>query len=297
MNCFARLSAPATAAVVFAFAMRLPALAQEAPTSIPASAASPAPTPAGSVNIPVDGKWHASVTPYVFVPQINGTFQIPVSGLGIKHAPVTLDLHAPPSSYVPHINALSMITGEVRKNSAVASFDYIWLNISAQKAGVLDVSSPKGIFPISGNAGFRVTANIWTAGAGGTIVHTDAATVETLVGVRQLDLNTALNWNSSVPIPILPQSGTAAKSGTVTDVVGELRGKVRLGSRFFFPYYFDGGYGNQSSTVQAAGGLAYDERWGNIVLLYRALIYNANPVSLNQRLTFNGLTLGSTFRF
>jgi hypothetical protein len=297
MNCFIRVSVLAITAAVLTLVFRLPALAQDAPTSIPAPAASPAPTPAGLVNIPEDSKWHVAVTPYVFLPQINGTFQIPVSGLGIKHAPVTLNLHAPLSSYLPHINALSMITAEVRKSSAVASFDYIWMNISTQKAGALDVSSPKGAFAISGNAGFRVTANVWTVGAGGTIVNSGAATVETLVGVRQLDLNTALNWNSSLPIPVLPQSGTVAKSGTVTDIVGEVRGKVRLGSRFFFPYYFDGGYGNRSSTVQAAGGLAYEERWGNILLLYRALIYNANPVSLNQRLTFNGLTLGSTFRF
>jgi hypothetical protein len=297
MNSFIRALGLAAAASILALLLRLPTLADEASTNAPASTPPPVANLAGSVNIPEDGKWHASVTPYVFVPQINGTFQIPVSGLGNKHAPVTLNLNEPPSSYVPHINALSMTTAEVRKSTAVASFDYIWLNISTQKAGVLDVSSPKGVFAISGNAGFRVTANIWTTGVGDTIAHSDTATVETLIGVRQLNLNTALNWNSSVPLPVLPQSGTVAKSGTVTDIVGEVRGKVRLGSRFFFPYYFDGGYGNGSSTVQAAAGLAYDERWGNILLVYRALIYNANPLSLNQRLTFNGLTLGTTFRF
>jgi len=191
-----------------------------------------------------------------------------------------------------------MTNGEVRRNSAVVAFDYIWMNISTQKAGVLDVKAPKGnIVPISANAGFRVTANIWTVGAGATIAHSDAATVETLIGVRQLDLNTALNWNLSLPVHILPQSGSVAKSGTVTDVVAAVRGKIRVGKRFFVPYYFDGGYGNKSSTVQAATGVSYDVRWGIISLLYRALIYNANPVSLNQRLTFNGASIGTTFRF
>lgn len=251
----------------------------------------------GSVNIPNDGKWHYSVTPYVFLPQINGTFQIPVRGLGINHAPVTINAHEPLGSYLPHVNGLGMITAEARKNSAVATFDYMWLNISSQKATVTNVSGPGGtVTSINSNAGFRVTANIWTVEAGGTLAHSDRATLEALVGVRSLNINTALNWNFSAPIPILPQSGTVAKSGTVTDIVAAVRGKIRLGNRFFFPYYFDGGFGSASSTMQAAGGVAYEEPWGNFVVMYRALIYNANPVSLNQRLTFNGLAIGATYK-
>jgi len=75
------------------------------------------------------------------------------------------------------------------------------------------------------------------------------------------------------------------------------RGKVGLGNRFFFPYYFDGGYGNGSSTVQGVAGVGYKEPWGDILFEYRALIYNANPVSLNQGPTFNGIAVGATYKF
>lgn len=289
------------ATVALAALLRLPALAETSP-AIPAVQASPAslptPVPLGSVNIPNDGKWHFSVTPYVFVPDINGKFQFSVPALGKNHPPVTLSPHEPAGNYLQHINGLSMITGEARNNRFVASFDYIWLNISTQKAGATTVSLPSGAaIPLAGEAGFRVTANIWTVAAGGTIAHSDAATMDALIGVRSLNLNTALNWNLSVPLKFVPQSGTIAKSGTVTDVVAELRGKVRLGNRVFVPYYFDGGYGNKSSTMQAASGIAYTEPWGSVGFVYRALIYNANPVSLNQRLTFNGPAVGATFKF
>lgn len=288
------------ATIALAALLRLPAPAETSP-AIPAvqpsPASTPTPIPLGSVNIPNDGKWHASITPYVFAPDINGAFQFSVSALGKRHAPLTFSPHVPAGKYLQHINGLTMVTGEVRNNKFVASFDYIWLNISTQKAGVTSVSLPSGTaVPISGNAGFRVTANIGTVAAGGTIVHSDNATLDALIGVRSLNLNTALNWNFAVPLKFVPQSGTIAKSATATDVVAELRGKIRLGNRVFFPYYFDGGYGNKSSTLQAAAGLAYAEPWGSVGLMYRALIYNANPGSLNQRLTFNGPAIGATFK-
>lgn len=286
---FIRILAPAVTATLLLFlVLRLPALADVSAASTPTPEVSPTPTRLGSVNIPSDGKWHYAVTPYVFAPQINGTFQFPVPGFGTKHAPVTINAHEPLGSYLQHTNAFGIISGEARKNSAVAAFDFIWANISTQKAIVT---------PVSSNAGFRVTGIIWTVAAGGTIAHSDAATLDALIGVRSLNLNAALNWNFARPIQVLPQAGSVAKSGTVNDIVAELRGKVRVGDRFFVPVYFDGGFGSGSSTMQAAGGLAYDEPWGNIALMYRALIYNANPLSLNQRLTFNGLAIGATYKF
>lgn len=291
-----RVLALAAAAAVLA-CLRLPALAEDSPTNAPAAQVSPTPIPTGSVNIPNDGKWHFSVTPYVFVPQINGKFEFRVPSAGTSRKSVTISPHEPPSSYLRHVNGLTMITGEVRKNRFVAAFDYIWLNISTQKASVTNINGPSGnVTSISSNAGFRVTANIWTVAAGGTIARSNNATMDALIGVRSLNLHTALNWNFSAPIPILPQSGTIAKSGTVNDIVVAVRGKVRLGNRFHFPYYFDGGYGSKSSTLQAAAGLTYDEPWGSVSLMYRALVYNANPVSLNQRLTLNGLAIGATYK-
>ena len=288
---FIRILALTAAASALVSLLPLPARADNAP-AITRVEASPTPIPLGSVNTPNDGKWHYSIRPYVFFPQINGTFQFRVPGLGTSHGPVTISPHEPPSKYLQHVNGLTMIGGDIRKNGFVASFDYIWLNISLQKAGATNVNG----IPISGNAGFRVTANIWTLAAGGTVAHSDNATMDVLIGVRSLNLNTALNWSFAQPIPILPQSGTVAKSGTVNDLVAAIRGKVRLGNRVFFPYYFDGGVGSGSSTLQAATGLAYDEPWGNVSLMYRALIYNANPVSLSQRLTFNGLSIGVTHK-
>jgi len=289
------------ATIAFAAFLRLPALAETPRTITPLNVSptsTPAPVSVGSVNIPNDGKWHFSVTPYVFAPDINGTFKFPVPALGKHHAPITFSPHEPAGNYLQHINGLTMITAEARNNRFVTSFDYIWLNISTQKAGVTNVSLPSGaVLPLVGDAGFRVTANIWTVAAGGTIVHSDSVTTDALIGVRSLNLNAALNWNFSESPKIVPQSGTIARSGTITDVVAEVRGKVRLGDRVFAPYYFDGGYGNNSSTLQAATGIAYDEPWGCVGFVYRALIYNANPVSLNQRLTFNGPAIGATFKF
>ena len=115
---------------IFAAAMApMRSFAQAIPASSPPAQASPTPVPLGSVNIPSDKKWHYSVTPYFFLPQINGKFQTRFPGIG------TINAHAPLSSYLPHLNALTHITGEARKKSFVAAFDYI--SFSAPLRGIV----------------------------------------------------------------------------------------------------------------------------------------------------------------
>lgn len=269
-----------------------------APTTVPASPSTATqPMVAGSVNIPTDGKWHSSVTPYLWLPAINGIFQFQRTSLiNGQPIPVTINSQVTPGSYFSHINGGALASFETRKNEAAFFGDFIWLNLSAQNGTVKSVVGPGGRveFPVNVNGGGRVKSIIWTIGTSGTVVHNDNFTLDVLFGVRSAWISSQANWNFAGPLDILPISGSIEKSGSTADVFTGIRGKLRLGSRFFLPYYGDAGWGTGSSTWQAYSGIGYEENWGNVVLVWRNLAYNTD--STVQKLNFGGAALGFTIK-
>jgi hypothetical protein len=63
------------------------------------------------------------------------------------------------------------------------------------------------------------------------------------------------------------------------------------------PYYFDIGAGQSQSTVQAAGGLGYAFKWGEISAMYRYLGYRTKEGRVLDDINFSGPLLAATWRW
>jgi hypothetical protein len=77
-----------------------------------------------------------------------------------------------------------------------------------------------------------------------------------------------------------------------------LRGRSNIGSGgWFIPYHLDVGGGDSKLTWQAAGGVGYTYKWGDVRLVYRHLSYEQSGNKLVQDLSFSGPALGARFQF
>ena len=71
-----------------------------------------------------DGKWHFTLTPYLFLPKLYGTvtYQNPTGGGGSLSA--TVD----PNSYLQSLDFAAMFAAEARKGDALIFTDYMYLH-------------------------------------------------------------------------------------------------------------------------------------------------------------------------
>jgi hypothetical protein len=81
-------------------------------------------------------------------------------------------------------------------------------------------------------------------------------------------------------------------------VIG-VKGKVSFGNRsqWFVPFYVDLGAGDADRTSQAATGVGYSTRWGEVFATYRYLDYDFKSDSLISDLDFSGPAIGVAYRF
>ena len=74
---------------------------------------------------------------------------------------------------------------------------------------------------------------------------------------------------------------------------------MRLGSsgHWILPFYLDVGAGDSDLTWQAAAGVSYAYKWGDLTALWRYLAYDLKPGRSFEELKFNGPLFGVTFRW
>ncbi len=141
MRSFLRLSSIALTpvlALLFGVACGQVALAQQA-TAPP----SPTPPPTEQSNVlgnEYDGKWHTDVTPYIWVPTLNGTFHLtntskPPPGFQIEKI---VDFSAGPNKYLSKLNSALMFTAEFRKGDSAFFTDFMYLNLTSLRIDHID---------------------------------------------------------------------------------------------------------------------------------------------------------------
>lgn len=234
-----------------------------------------------------------SVTPYVWLPNINGDlkFNIPPGATGSP------SVEAGPNDYLENLDMALMIAGEAELGGWSLFTDLIYLDFSNENAAVRTVNGPGPIeVPVDVGSQLTFKGLEWTLGAAADLVNREDMKVQIFTGVRYLGPDVRLNWQLDGPLNLLPESGTVERESDLWDGLIGIRGQGSIGS-WIFPYYLDVGAGSSDLTWQASAGVGYRWGWGDLQASYRHLAYDQDDEELLQDFDFSGPAFGATFRF
>ena len=247
-------------------------------------------------------QWKFSITPYLWLPNVNGTLKYSMPP-GAGGSP---EVEAGPNDYLQNLQAAIMLSGEVRKDRWSVFTDIIYLSFGDEESSVKSINFGGSIVSSSVNlatsSSLRGTA--WTLGAGYAVQTGQAVTLDVFGGLRYFSLQATTSWqlegviNGPGPGQTFPRTGGISAGADLWDGIIGVRGRVPLGiSRWSIPYYLDIGTGSSQLTYQWMLGIAYSFKWGEVTLAYRDLYYDQTDDKLVQDLRFDGPALGATFRF
>jgi len=262
--------------------------------------------PAQAQTVPrAEPGWQFSVSPYAWVPSIDGTLRYQLPG---QPGPDSADVGADSISVLEALNFAAMISAEARYQRYSVMTDFIYLDLGASGSKVRDVNFGGG-----GSTGVEtnldrgtessLSGSLWTLMGGYTVLQGDWGHADIVGGFRLFSLNSETNIRLAGDVTA--PSGSASfnrnaklsDSATLFDGVIGMRGRLGIGKGFYAPYAFDIGTGSSTLTWQASAGLGYQFSWGGVALGYRHLSYEQSSKNLVQDLSFSGPFLALNFTF
>lgn len=254
---------------------------------------------------PFDGNWHYSVTPYLWLPNINAKldFNVPQRLQNQVQAAVNqFQTEVGPNDYLENLKFALMLTGEVRKGNWSAFTDIIYIDFGNQDTHVRDITGPRGreLAQVGVETTTKLSTTVWTLAGAYTLFRDPTWNLDALLGFRYLGLDSELKWHFAdkavLPILNLNRAGRVSSNRELWDGIIGVKGQVRLGKTdWFMPYYFDVGAGDSDLTWQALLGVGYRFGWGDVSLSIRSLSYQFGEHDTDLRLT--GPALGFSFRW
>ena len=262
--------------------------------------------PAQAQTVPrAEPGWQFSVTPYVWVPSIEGTLRYQLPG---HPGPDSADISKDGSSILEALNFAAMIAAEARYQRYSVMTDFIYLDLGATGSKLRDVNFGGG-----GNAGVganldrgtesSLSGSLWTLMGGYTVTQGDWGHADIVGGFRLFALNSETNIRlaGDVTAPAgsasLDRNARLSESATLFDGIIGMRGRFVIGNGFYAPYAFDIGTGSSTLTWQASAALGYQFSWGGVALGYRYLSYEQGSNKLVQDLSIGGPFLALNFTF
>jgi hypothetical protein len=247
-------------------------------------------------------RWTFAVTPYLWLPNVNGTLKYspPPGGNGAPQ------VEAGPNNYLENLHGLLLLSGEARNGRWSILSDLIYLDFEGERSSVKAVDFGGPIISTNLNASTRSSLRglQWMLAGGYTVVQTPKVMLDVLGGFRYFGIEAKSDWQLAATVSgprsgeTFPASGSISRRTDLVDGIVGVRGRFRLGeSQWFVPYYLDVGAGSSRLTWQGLLGIAYAFKWGDAVLGYRRLYYDQADNKLLQNFSFSGPTLGATFRF
>jgi hypothetical protein len=247
-------------------------------------------------------RWTFSITPYLWLPNINGTlkYQVPPGAGGSP------DVQVGPFDWLEALQFAMMISGEVRKGRGLIFTDLIYLNFSNEKSSVKAIDFGGSIVSSSGNVSTDSTlrGGAWTLAGGYAVLTERPVALDVFGGLRYFGLEASTDWQLALAVTgpgggqTFPRAGSVSQRMDLWDGIVGAKGRVWLGSSHWsIPYYLDVGTGTSLLTLQGMLGFAYSFKWGDVTLAYRYLYYDQKNDELIQNMHFNGPALGVTFRF
>jgi len=258
----------------------------------------------GAQTAPAADSWSFSLTPYLWLPNVNGDlrYDVPAGGEGGR-----FDVEVGPNDYLSNLQMTLMVSGEARKGRCSLVSDLVYLDFSGEESNVRSVDLGDGEIPVDTSVNVDTKNSLkgleWTVAGGYAMSSNPDATLDLIAGVRYLSLDTSAEWNLTGTVTGPGSGQTFARTGSVSteadlwDGIVGLRGRVKLGERWNMPYYADAGVGSSELTWQAMLGVTYSYGWGDIGLVYRHLEWQQGDEELVQKLQFDGPAFSATFHF
>jgi hypothetical protein len=245
--------------------------------------------------------WTGSVTPYVWLPSVDGTLRYNSTPGGGRPQVET-------ESRLDDLKFAFMLAGEARHGRLSLFSDLIYLDFDAEDSSVRSVDFGGGQVPIdtslNTNTRSKLKGFAWSGLAGYSLAHSREATHDVFAGVRYLGLKAETGWQLATVVQgpnagqTFERSGSVSRKEDLWDGVVGMRGRFTLGDgRWAVPYYVDVGAGSSRLTWQLAVGISYAFRWGDVGVVYRHLSYEQDGDKLVSELTFGGPAFGATFHF
>jgi hypothetical protein len=252
--------------------------------------------------VPAD-QWTFSITPYLWLPNVNGTlmYNIPPGAGGSP------EVETGPNDYLQNLQSVIMLSGEARRGSWSVFTDIIYLSFGDEESSVKAIDFGGSL--VSSSLNLTTSSSLhgtsWTIGAGYAVQTGKAATLDVFGGLRYFDLSASTDWQLVSKVTVsggggleFPDVGGVSRQMELWDGIVGVRGRVPLGiSDWSIPYYLDIGTGSSSLTYQWMLGIAYSFKWGGVTLAYRDLYFDQKDDKFIQDLRFSGPALGVTFRF
>lgn len=247
-------------------------------------------------------RWTFALTPYVWLPNINGTFKYSVPP-GAAGSP---DVSTGPNNYLQNLQHVLMLAGEARKDRWSIHADAIYLDFADQASSVKAVNFGGPVVGTTFNSSTSSSLRgfLWTLDGAYTFAETPRVTLQVLGGARYLSIRASTDWQLSAAVTgpgagqVFPASGSISQRADLWDAIVGVRGQVRFGEgHWSIPYYADVGTGSSRITWQALVGVAYAFSWGDAVLAYRTLSYDQSDDKLLRDFRFGGPAIGATLRF
>jgi hypothetical protein len=240
-------------------------------------------------------RWKFTLTPYLWLPNVNGTLKYGVPP-GTGGAP---EVGIGPNDYLVNLEFLLMVAGEARRGRWSMFTDLVYLDFSEEGSSVGEIDLPGflPIIPVDAGTNSSLSGGVWTLAGGYNLIDGPAATLDVFGGVRYFNIDTTVNWSLSVA-PGFPLTGSVSAREELWDAIVGVRGRVRLGDgHWSMPYSLDVGTGSSQLVSNAVAGISYGFGWGDVTLAYRHLYYDQANDKFIQDLRFSGPALGATFRF
>ena len=252
-------------------------------------------------------RWSFAITPYLWLPTVDGTLSYDPPPEGGATPDVDLDAE----TILGALDGALMLAAEARKGDWSISTNFIFVDLEADRSAVKSIDFNPSTGPIERtsvavDAGTTasIDATYWALSGGYSLVATERAELEVIAGVRYLELQGTVDWRlaTSVTAPggtvTFPATGTIEGSSELWDAVVGVGGRFRFSaSRWFAPYQLDAGGGSSTFTWQTTVGIARAFDWGDLLFAYRFLSYETGDLEVLEDLRFAGVGAGVTFRF
>ena len=245
--------------------------------------------------------WTFSLTPYLWLPNVNGTLKYAVPPGGGARPEVDTG----PNDYLENLSFVLMLAGEARKGRWSVFTDLIYLDFDNEESTVKTVNfgGDRIDTALNSSTTSSLTGVAWTFGGGYTVLQDPQHRLDVLGGVRYFGLKASSDWQLSAALSgpngqVFAQSGSISQTEDLWDVIVGVRGRLKLGGgSWFVPYYLDAGTGSSALTAQAFVGIGYAFKWGELLASYRTVYYDLEEDGLLQDVRFAGPAFGASFRF